>query len=402
MRTRLFPFSLFASLNFNRLAEALRNVPRGLTIIVALAIFAGGLYFGFQRLADPIRSATDLLTVVDLIPNTVEAEVGGLGTPDYNRLIEEQNAANAEAAAQDGSSFVPTPVGLALGRPALASEAAPLSPAFDAERPARPPLPVKVAPAPHGRPVEPEPAPALPLEPSLGFDLKKAIQLDLKSILAGSAGPLSAPTVAIPEAKALSSAQEEARPTALGPALRPGDLLAASLTLAVDSDVPTPALAAVTLGPLKGAKLLGKFDKGETGAVLTFNRLIPVDGPALALEALAVDPKTSKAAIASRVDSHFFQRWGGLLASGFLEGFGTALGDRGGRVYSNGEILFEDRPEKTVADASLEALGQVGRAAGEQFRKGFDRPPTVHVNAGQPLGILILSVGQPLGPSTFK
>jgi type IV secretory pathway VirB10-like protein len=237
-----------------------------------------------------------------------------------------------------------------------------------------------------------------------GFDLKKALQNDLKSLLASSGPPLTAPVVEIPETRAQTLLAASAPPQAAAKnlSLKPGDLLSAVATLAVDSDVPAPVLATVTLGPFKGAKLLGEFARGETGAILSFKKLIPQGQSPLAIEAVAIDPRTSKAAIASRVDTHFFERWGGLLASGFLEGLGTALRDRGGRVYANGEILIEEKPEKTLAEASLEALGQVGREAGTQFRKNFDRPPTIHVNAGQSLGVLILSLENPLYPSTLK
>jgi hypothetical protein len=339
-----------------------------------------------------------LFEMVSLTPKAVETEVGGQGTPDYNRLIEEQNELEAKEAEALGHSYVPTPVGRNQ-EPVTETSVVPLAPLEKAVSPQETPgkTPLILAPPAVAQPAPPAPKPvpkAVPPPTPTPFpaNLKKAILDELKNVIAGSNNPLTPPVVKTSEATSTPNPLTKDSFPESKPPLKPGELLAATATLAINSDVPSPAMATVTFGPFKGAKLLGSFTKGETGAVLTFNRLIPLKGPTLNIEALAIDPRTNQAAIASKVEDHFFQRWGGLLASGFLEGFGAALGNRGGRVYATGDILIEDRPGKTVADASLEALGQVGQKSGEVFRKNFDRPPTIHINAGESLGILIISV----------
>ncbi|MDR2142733.1 MAG: hypothetical protein LBR11_13305 [Deltaproteobacteria bacterium] len=393
------PILNFFASGLSRLAEIIGQVHRGALLLIGAGVMVVGAVLGYALLSVPASSSTDPLSEISLTPKSLSAEVGGIGAPDYNRLIEEQNQAQASQAEAEGLSFVPTPVGLLTEKTELSSPAGkPQEPDVSPNPPKPSSLQLKMLPAPHAPPVKPPPLPPSPPEKP-DPDLEKAILDDLKSILARSDGQLTGPVVSFPEAKEKFVSQNQPRPDHLETTLKPGDLLSATTTLAIDSDINAPALATVTFGPFKGAKLLGKFERGETGAIVTFNRLIPLRGSPLSIEAVAVDPHTSKAAIASKVDDHFFQRWGGLLASGFLEGFGTALGNRGGRIYANGDILIQEQPEKTVRDASLEALGQVGRQAGEQFKKNFERPATIHVNAGQSLGVLILSAQN--SPSAF-
>jgi hypothetical protein len=320
----------------------------------------------------------------------VDAEVGGLGAPDYNRLIEEQNDLAAQKAAADGQSFMPTPVGQdqlitpkPIETPSPPPETKPKPLEFQlAPKPQAPPL--KTPAALDNSLAKKEPQPEI-------LESQKALLADLKNFLGQNAGRWSGAVLAYsPAPKSAAPPPKEIKVE--NESLKPGDLLLATTLMALNSDVPSPVVATVSYGPHKGAKFLGRFERGSQGAVLSFNRLMPVDGPPRTVEALAVDPRTAQPQVASSVDTHFLKRWGGLLASGFLEGFGSALGDRGSRVYANGDYLIEQRPEKSLADASWEALGQVGRYAGEQFRKDFDQPPTIKVNPGYQLAILILGI----------
>ena len=48
--------------------------------------------------------------------------------------------------------------------------------------------------------------------------------------------------------------------------------------------------------------------------------------------------------------------------------------------------------EYSVADQAWIAAGKVGEKAGKIFEKGFDRPPTVRLESGTSLGVLVLNV----------
>jgi hypothetical protein len=176
--------------------------------------------------------------------------------------------------------------------------------------------------------------------------------------------------------------------------VKPGDLLYAVNELGINTDAPSPVMATVAMGPLKGAKAIGGFQRHDEQVVLAFSKLVLPTGEQLNMEAVAVDPATSSAAVASKVNTHFFSRWGSLIAASFLEGFGEALSDRNTQVYTTGDVVVQSSPNKSYRDISMEAMGKVGGRMANQVERGFDRPPTVYVGAGEPLGLLVLSLGK--------
>ena len=178
--------------------------------------------------------------------------------------------------------------------------------------------------------------------------------------------------------------------------LKPGDLLYAIVDVGVNSDVPSAVLATVTSGAYRNARLMGGFQRHDERLVLAFNRAVLPSGETVQLEAYAVDPSTSEASVASSVDTHFFSRWGGLVASAFLEGLGSAKRYSGAQstIYGYGNDTTDQMVwnEYSVEDQAWIAAGKVGEKAGKIFEKGFDRPPTVRLESGTPVGVLILNV----------
>jgi type IV secretory pathway VirB10-like protein len=114
------------------------------------------------------------------------------------------------------------------------------------------------------------------------------------------------------------------------------------------------------------------------------------------VEAYAVDPSTSEASVASSVDTHFFSRWGGLIAASFLEGLATAKRFSGAQstVYGNASETTDQMVWNTYspADQAWIAAGKVGERSAKIFERNFDRPPTVYLESGTAVGILVLSV----------
>lgn len=179
--------------------------------------------------------------------------------------------------------------------------------------------------------------------------------------------------------------------------LKPGDLLYAIVDVGVNSDVPSAVLATVTSRLHTATRwLMGGFQRHDERLVLAFNRAVLPSGETVQLEAYAVDPSTSEASVASSVDTHFFSRWGGLVASAFLEGLGSAKRYSGAQstIYGYGNDTTDQMVwnEYSVEDQAWIAAGKVGEKAGKIFEKGFDRPPTVRLESGTPVGVLILNV----------
>jgi type IV secretory pathway VirB10-like protein len=181
-----------------------------------------------------------------------------------------------------------------------------------------------------------------------------------------------------------------------GMAVKPGDMLYAVIETGVNSDVPSAVMATVAVGNYKGARLLGKFQRFEERLVLAFSRVILPSGEDMQIEAYAVDPSTSEASVATSVDTHFLSRWGGLVATSFLEGLSTAKRYSGAQstLYGNGVETTDQMIWSTYspADQAWIAAGKVGEKAGKIFEQNFERPPTVYLEQGTAIGVLILNV----------
>ncbi|WP_297049516.1 DotG/IcmE/VirB10 family protein, partial [uncultured Desulfovibrio sp.] len=145
-------------------------------------------------------------------------------------------------------------------------------------------------------------------------------------------------------------------------------------------------LATVTSGAHRNARLMGGFQRHDERLVLAFNRAVLPSGETIQLEAYAVDPSTSEASVASSVNTHFFSRWGGLIASAFLEGLGSAKRYSGAQstIYGSGADTTDQMVWNTYSvedqawipglqDAALAARGKHGVAERHQDRRAHLR-----------------------------
>lgn len=199
---------------------------------------------------------------------------------------------------------------------------------------------------------------------------------------------------ATPAEPAAVPAQEPVPASALG--IKPGDLLYAIVETGVNSDVPSAVMATVASGKHKNTRLLGSFQRHDERLVLAFNRAVMPSGETFQFEGYAVDPATSEASVASSVDTHALSRWGGLIASAFLEGLGGAKRYSGAQstIYGYGNEATDQMVWNTYnfEDQAWIAAGKVGEKAGKIFEKNFDRPPTVRLESGAAIGVLVLNV----------
>ena len=185
--------------------------------------------------------------------------------------------------------------------------------------------------------------------------------------------------------------------------IKAGDIQFAVLDTAVNTDEPGPIMATITEGPLKGAKLLGTIQTASSpyaqNVVLQFNTISLSSQPnSMQINAVGVDPYTSRTALASSVNNHYLQRYGMLLGAAFLEGYGEAVANSNSVYYSypfggGFSVLNSKNTEEQVAMA----FGTVGQVLGQQMANQFNRPPTIKVSAGIGIGILFLS---DINPST--
>lgn len=169
-----------------------------------------------------------------------------------------------------------------------------------------------------------------------------------------------------------------------------GEILYAIMDTASDSDqASTPVMATIISGKWRGAKCIGSFQRLDERLVVQFSKMI-FKQQEYGINGYAIDPKTSLPGVRSSVDTHFLERWGGLIASSFLQGFGQVLQNQGSTTQITATGTTNWRPKLNPEEQIWAALGVTGEKAGQQFEKNFDRPPTVTLKAGTEIGILIL------------
>ena len=348
--------------------------------LAALAVLVVGSMMLFAPKKPPVMT-----NIASTRSEAVKGQAGGEGSDEYNKKLEDHDPQKANAALAVGESFIPTPVG----------NKAPVV----TRKQDTPPPPPAVAP-PRVAPVQ---------TPRTDNTLLKRMMEDLAALDARLSS-VSLGDGKIVFVSDLSKDKPLAAPAAVGVngdtpatatvALKPGDLLYAVIDTGVNSDVPSAVMGTVASGKLKNARLLGKFQRFEERLVLSFSRIILPDGSDAQIEGYAVDPATSEASIASSVDTHFFSRWGGLIATSFLEGLSNAKKYSGAQstIYGGYGGMNGQATDQMVwntyspADQAWIAAGKVGERAGKIFEKNFERPPTVYLESGTAIGVLILNV----------
>lgn len=180
--------------------------------------------------------------------------------------------------------------------------------------------------------------------------------------------------------------------------LKPGDVLYASINQFLNSDSPLPAITATVLaGEHKGSTLIGGFKRNNDVLAVTFEELVSPTGEVLKFKAFAIDPAdTHKSGIASDVDNHYFFRGASLVFSSLAEGFSKALQlDESIKTTSTGPegvtetVQYRDY---SVKDQLLIAAGTLGERTAEIARQNFNREKTVTAVAGSEAAVIVYSV----------
>jgi intracellular multiplication protein IcmE len=171
-----------------------------------------------------------------------------------------------------------------------------------------------------------------------------------------------------------------------------GAIIFAVLDTAVNTDEPGPVMATIVEGNLKGTRLLGKVDRQQKKAMLSFTMMTGDLFPSkVSINAIAIDPDTARTALSSDTDSHYFLRYGTLFASALMQGYATALTTSGSTtVLSPLGGATTVTPVLNPKQKLMVALGTVGTRYQSVLADNFNTPPTVRINAGIGLGILFL------------
>lgn len=169
-----------------------------------------------------------------------------------------------------------------------------------------------------------------------------------------------------------------------------GQLVYAHLTLPMNSDVPGPIRIKIDQGKLKGGIALGNFQilNHGVGAGLRIN-VISHQDKLYRVNAWAVSPDTELYAFDQDIDHHYFSRFAGLAAGGFLTGFLSSLVDAATTTDGGSTTSTSSRIEGNK-DRMIYSLGNAANAFMPIFYDIAKRPVTVRVPKGQEMALLFL------------
>jgi intracellular multiplication protein IcmE len=178
----------------------------------------------------------------------------------------------------------------------------------------------------------------------------------------------------------------------------PGTVLYAEMVSEANSDAPGPVLARIEQGPLSGATLIGQFKAGQESLVIDFRKMTVVKNEGgrqiaktIDIEAYAVNASTLSTAVATDVDRHLFQKIALTAATTFVQGLGNAVGQSGATVSRDQTGTTIAYPTLDTKQQLLVAGGQTAGQIGSIVQREFgNRPTTIKVRSGTPVGILFL------------
>lgn len=174
-----------------------------------------------------------------------------------------------------------------------------------------------------------------------------------------------------------------------------GDIAYAQVITEANSDVPGPVLARVLSGPLAGARMIGQFTVSEEYMVVTFTMAVK-DNIEYPINAMAINPDTTLPAVASDVDHHYFARVFLPAAARFVEGFAEAVADQGGTTVTvDGETVTEENNDLDTEEELLAGLEEAATLVSDELERDANRPITVKLERGTPIGLLFLERVEP-------
>ena len=191
-----------------------------------------------------------------------------------------------------------------------------------------------------------------------------------------------------PNATASPTTQSELIPLA-----KAGTIFNAILETGINSDEPSPVLAKIVSGDLKGARLIGQVNRIGEKVLVQFSSIsLPTSPTSIKISAVAVDSNTSRTALASNVNNHYLQKYGIMFATAFLGGYANAIARQntttivdalGGATIVQGELKSKD--------ITKQAIGNVGKELAESTRQENQNiKPTVTVDQGIAIGVLLM------------
>jgi len=393
-----------------------QRVKKGMSPGLKLGILVGGVFTilgaSFFLSTSSVQEDSVMRSAPDL-----DATPGGAlqaENPLFRDLLEQANDERAQAALDQGATFIPVPEGQL--EPVIRSEmadAGDTAPAqadqAETERVARvapPPAPTpeprvieqRVIPAPGSvvsRPSVETTAPQQEANPYLQGMIQQMGSVSLSNTRSTAMYVADEPP-AYPEEQiaALSGDAPGAAeaPQAAEPIIPAGTILYGETLTSSSSDLPGPVLVQVTTGPFKGGRLVGQFSTSDTvdRMIVEFSTMTLPDGTSVAVSAFAVDGVSAETAVASDVNRRYVQRYAPILAAAFITGYAGAAAQPDQQLVELGEgnsVISGTTTEEQNLYAGLAAASE---AIGADLVQNAPKGPEVILRSGWPVGIMFV------------
>jgi intracellular multiplication protein IcmE len=175
------------------------------------------------------------------------------------------------------------------------------------------------------------------------------------------------------------------------PIVAAGTVSYAVMLTEANSDVPGPILAQIVSGPLAGARAIGEFKVTQDPYLIMRFTLATLKGKEYKINALALDPDTTLGGMATEVDERYMTRVLLPAAAGFLQGFGSALGQGSSSVVTNGTSTIIQQSGQGLQQGAFQGLAQMGQTLGQFLENQANQTqPLVRVAAGTPFGLFFI------------
>jgi intracellular multiplication protein IcmE len=361
---------------------------------LAIAVLFVSLFLG-KKTNDSDRTTVKIKQA----PRTLEGStVGGVGTPEYNQMLDNINEQEAETALKSGRSSLPTPTGQGAIVTPIAQTPKPTS--KPEERRSTQMTTSALRPASTTRRAETHDE-----YKEMLSELIESMRKDIKGNGRKVSHVVFQAKENVQEHEVPSHQTTEKQPHSDGTMnlnLKPGTAYYAVNLLTVNSDIQgSPVLAEIPTGPLKGSRFIGKFEHRDKLLLLSFQELVLEAGEVVPVQAYAIDPDTASTGLASDVDHHWLERYALPFIADLVSGVGHAVAQSGATTSSymgtGGVSEVETHREYTAQDEAKIAAGKASERLSNQLMRNANRPVTVTLEQGQPIGIVIIDVKQKTG-----
>ena len=167
---------------------------------------------------------------------------------------------------------------------------------------------------------------------------------------------------------------------------KPGNMLVGILDTEINSDAPSQIRVRVVMGTLKDAILVGGI-KREGDRVVANMKYLTYKDKFATVNAVLVDPATNITSLQGDVNYHVISRFGWSLLYGLSVGAKDLVLTEGTTTIQNQQSVVT-RPPSDAERIGKAGLGYAAEALQDPLKSQINRPPTVHVQMGEMVGIM--------------